>query len=224
MATSFTPDLVTGIISFVLTLMVLSYLIGDNPLFRTAIYLFIGVTAGYVASVAWKLVLLPLLVKPMVEGTWSDRLLLAIPLFLGVLLFAKLSPRASSLGNASMALLVGVTAAAAIGGAVYGTILPQTMATINLFDLSAGGNLVEKMFEGVVLLVGTVSTLAYFHFGSRWKSTSESGNRFLNWIGWLGRVFIAITLGVIFAGVYAAALTAMIERLFSLWTFVSGLF
>lgn len=223
MATSFTPDLMSGIISFALTLMVLSYLIGDNPLFRTAIYVFIGVTAGYVASVAWKLVLMPMLVMPMVQGSWSDRLLLAIPLFLGVLLFAKLSPRASSLGNVSMALLVGVTAAAAIGGAVYGTILPQTLATINLFDLSAGGSLIERLFEGVVLLVGTVSTLAYFHFGVG-KTATPGGNRFLNGIAWVGKVFIAITLGVIFAGVYAAALTAMIERLFSLWTFISGLF
>ena len=34
-----------------LTLMVFSYLIGDNPLFRIAVYLFIGVSSGYAATV-----------------------------------------------------------------------------------------------------------------------------------------------------------------------------
>jgi hypothetical protein len=36
---------------------------------------------------------------------------------------------------------------------------------------------------------------------------------------WVGRIFVAITLGVIFAGVYMAALTAMIERLSSIINF-----
>ncbi len=38
-------------------------------------------------------------------------------------------------------------------------------------------------------------------------------------MAWLGRIFIAITLGVLFAGVYMAALTAMIERLSSILNF-----
>jgi hypothetical protein len=35
-----------------------------------------------------------------------------------------------------------------------------------------------------------------------------------------GTVFIAVTLGVLFAGVYSAALTALIERLHFLWALV----
>ena len=38
-------------------------------------------------------------------------------------------------------------------------------------------------------------------------------DRVFEWIAWVGRIFIAITLGVLFAGVYMSALTAMIERL-----------
>ena len=39
--------------------MVFSYLIGDNPLFRIAVYLFIGVSSGYAATVVWHHVLVP---------------------------------------------------------------------------------------------------------------------------------------------------------------------
>ncbi|MBI4732607.1 MAG: hypothetical protein HY781_10900 [Chloroflexi bacterium] len=76
-------DLVTGLFSFLLTLMVLSYLIGDNPAFRVAIYLFIGVSAGYAAAVAWNQVLMPRLFLPIAEGGWTN-LLLIVPLFLGL--------------------------------------------------------------------------------------------------------------------------------------------
>jgi hypothetical protein len=43
-------------------------------------------------------------------------------------------------------------------------------------------------------------------------------------IAWVGRIFIGITLGVVFAGVYAAALTAMIDRVSSLVVFIKTLF
>jgi hypothetical protein len=45
-------------------------------------------------------------------------------------------------------------------------------------------------------------------------------NQVIEGIAWSGRLFIAITLGVLFAGVYMAALTAMIERLSSLINFI----
>ncbi len=41
---------------------------------------------------------------------------------------------------------------------------------------------------------------------------------------WMGRIFIGITLGAIFAGVYAAALTALIERIASIINFITTLF
>ena len=45
-------DLITAGISFIITILILSYLFGDNPLFRATVYVFVGVAAGYVAAVA----------------------------------------------------------------------------------------------------------------------------------------------------------------------------
>ena len=44
-------NLFTGVISFLFTLLIFSYVLGDNPLFRVAVYIFIGVSAGYIAVV-----------------------------------------------------------------------------------------------------------------------------------------------------------------------------
>jgi hypothetical protein len=46
-------------VAALLTLAVLSYVFGDNPFFRLAEYLFIGLAAGYAASLAWRHVLWP---------------------------------------------------------------------------------------------------------------------------------------------------------------------
>ena len=72
-----------------------------------------------------------------------NQLILAIiPLLFGVTLLAKLSPRISWIGNFAMAVLVGVGAAVAIGGALLGTLMPQLSAAIDTFDVrSAGGGL-----------------------------------------------------------------------------------
>jgi hypothetical protein len=207
-------DLITGGISFLLTLMVLSYLIGDNPAFRVAIYIFIGVSAGYAAVVAWHQVLYPQLIVPLISGSLGDRLLAIIPSILGLLLLFKLSPRTSRLGTPSMAFLVGVGAAVAIGGAVIGTIIPQTQASINVLGISGAGRYwLERLSEGVVMLVGTVTTLAYFHFGAKASASGPNRGRLVNGLSWLGQIFIAITFGVLFAGVFVAAMTALIERL-----------
>ena len=50
----FSLDLITGVISFLFTILIFSYLLGDNPLFRIASYIFVGVSAGYVAAISFK--------------------------------------------------------------------------------------------------------------------------------------------------------------------------
>jgi hypothetical protein len=203
---------------------VLSYLIGDNPAFRVAVYIFVGVSAGYVAAVAWHQVLYPLLIVPLTSGNLSDLLLSIIPLVLGLLLLFKLSPRTSRLGTPSMAFMVGVGAAVAIGGAVMGTLFPQTWAAMKAVDTSNAGQFwVERLTEGIVMLVGTVSTLAYFHFGAKASPNGPQRNKLVSALGWVGQVFIAITFGVLFAGVFAAAMTALIERMNFLISFLSSL-
>jgi hypothetical protein len=215
-------DIISGFIGLILTLMVFSYLIGDNPLFRIAVYLFVGVASGYAATAVWHYVLVPKLFQPL--ATLNP--LSLVPLIFGISLLAKLSPRISWIGNFAMAVLVGVGAAAAIGGALLGTLVPQFQASIDAFDFRSvgGANAIVTLAEGMVMFVGTVLTLASFHFSAgRAADGTPKRNPIIEGIAWAGRLFIAITLGVLFAGVYMAALTAMIERLSSVLNFIRQL-
>lgn len=215
-------ELISAFVGLILTLMVFSYLIGDNPLFRIAIYLFIGVSSGYAAAVVVRSVFLPK-IEVFRSNDINQIVLAIIPLLLSVTLLTKFSPRMSWFGNFAMAILVGVGAAAAIGGALIGTLLPQIQASMDAFDIrSAGGgaNAFLKLVEGTVMFLGTVLTLAAFQFSAgKAADGTVKRNPVLEGVAWIGRIFVAITLGVIFAGVYMAALTAMIERLSSFINF-----
>ena len=73
------------------------------------------------------------------------------------------------------------------------------------------------------MLVGTVTTLAYFHFGAKATANGPQRSKLVTMLSWVGQVFIAITFGVLFAGVFTAAMTALIERLNFLITFLTSL-
>jgi hypothetical protein len=229
----FSSDFLAGAISFIITILILSYLIGDNPLFRAAVYVFVGVAAGYVAAVAWNEIIVALLIQPITSGEVFVNPGLAaslvIPLLGSALLLFKVSPRLSHLGQLPMAYLVGVGAAVTIGGAVLGTLLPQIGATFDGFDLrsagTSGADMAFLFFNGVMVLIGVIGTLAYFHFGASQKPDgSVHRNVLVNILSWVGRVYIAVTFGVLFAGVYMAALTALIERMDSIRSFLMQFF
>ncbi len=200
--------------------MILSYLVGDNPAFRVAVHLFVGVAAGYVAAVALWQVLLPKLILPLVVGSAATRAMLAIPLLLCGMILMKAWPSLTRLGAPAMGLLVGVGSALAIGGAIQGTLLPQISATI---DLAAPDRIqtFEGLLNGAIVLVGVVASVAYFQFSGRLQADG-SVRRFrpLEILAGVGAAFLAITLGVLFAGVYSAALTAFMERLLFILNFI----
>lgn len=222
-------DLITGALSFLFTLLIFSYLIGDNPLFRIAVYTFVGVSSGYIAAVIFQQVILMRLFEPfisaMLSGSIAEKGLTLVPVIFSLLVFMKISPRLAGMGRVAMAFLVGVAAAITIAGALTGTLIPQVLGTINTFDLNAASarNIepYEAISSGAITLAGTIFTLIYFHFGAQPKADGSMRRLGLIEIfARIGRIFIGITLGAIFAGVYAAALTALIERIASLINFV----
>lgn len=91
--------------------MVFSYLIGDNPLFRFAIHLFIGVSTGIVTVVILYQVLYPRLVLPFINGNATQMVITMITLVLAILLLFKSSSQTASAGNIPSAFLLGAGAA-----------------------------------------------------------------------------------------------------------------
>jgi hypothetical protein len=208
-------DFIWSIAAFIITLLVLSYVLGDNPLFRVVAYIFVGVSTAYAAVLIVYQILFPRLIVPLLSGSLAEKLALLIPAVICLLLVFKLFPRLSSLGNPSMAFLVGVGAAVAITGAVTGTLFGQINGALAPFDISntSGTNWAGQLLSGVILLIGTISSLAYFQFTAQKRGTKVTRSAPLELLSIIGQAFIAITLGALFAGVLSAALTALIERI-----------
>lgn len=218
------------LVSAGLTIIVLLYLVvGDNALFRIVSYSFIGVTAGYVLVLILFQVLVPRLLVPIVQAVMQrnfgiDFIFALVALLLGILLLFKISPNLSFIGNVPMAVLVGVGAAVAIGGAIFGTIFGQVLGTAATFpsigeitSASQQGTVSTQLLrflEGGFVLVGTICTLAYFHFSVvRKPSQPLQRPRAVEILAKIGQIFIGITLGATFAGVFAASIAAFIERI-----------
>lgn len=223
-----------AVIGFLLTLMVLSYIIGDNGLFRLATHIFIGVAAGYALvvifyNVLWNQVIVPLLQVFVQDASGSllSNLVTILPaLLLGAWMLTKTSSRLTRLGTPVLAFLTGVGAATVIGGALFGTLVPQVSATAGALDLEIApretGELVGWFISALFILVGTVTTLSYFHFGVRPRVEGAPPARqpVIESMASIGQGFIAVTLGVLFAGVLGAALIALVDRVSFLWNVI----
>jgi hypothetical protein len=199
-------------VAAILTLMIYSYLLGDNPLYQLAQHLFVGTTLGYAALIAVTTILGRRLVAPLLADPvahWD----LAVPLGLGLLLLLKVRPETARLGNVALAYLVGVGAAVALGGALFGTLGPQLAATVVSVDpVQAGGW--GPAANRVVLIAGTVATLVAFTFSAGRRTWPDRLRSALVWPwAWLGRWVLMVTFGALFASVAVSRLALLVGRL-----------
>ena len=192
-----------------LSIAIFSYLLGDNPVYRFALYLFIGALVGYsfgivIRDVFYQMIFVPLLQNPLV---------VIIPVVLGLLLMFKGFPKYAYIGNFSTAFLVGVGAAVALAGVLLGTLVSQVNATGQALAPVVWSSLPLGFLDGVLIVVGTVSTLMVFHFAS--PQPHRAGGFWqpiVRLIRGIGRIFLTVALGVAFSGALTAALSIFIGR------------
>jgi hypothetical protein len=206
-------DLIGVWVGAILTLLVFSYLLADTPLFRLAQAIFVGVTVGYAATVALYLVLFPKLVDPLVarpDVNWP----LFVPLILGLLLFTKLRSSWAPVGNVSIAFLFGVGSALAISGALSGTLWPQLTATVVSLSPSVG---LDTLVNNLLLVIGTIGAFLSFRFVT---SVERPPLRALDAVarGWgnVGRWFVLVAFGAIFAETAVSRISILIGRVYFL--------
>lgn len=188
------------LIGFVLTLCVLSYVIKDNPLYRLAVHVLVGVSAAYAIVLVVRQVFAPVWTA-LRDDIGGNGLLWIVPMILALLLLLKALPRTTVMGNGAMAVLMAIGAAVSFVGAVAGTLLPQILVRH------------DNAAMGLLLAILTISVLAYFVFTGR----SMVGDR-THMPRWyqpasvLGRVVITMALAGLFSGVLNTSLVILAER------------
>lgn len=195
---------------FVFTLMIFSYLLGDNFLYRLAVYVFVGLAAGFVAIVTTESVVIPWVESTIGGGSVGEALAGIVPFFLVALLLLKASTRLAPYGNLGLAFIIGVGAAVAIVGALTGTLIPLVQATGGASQEAEG----RDFLDAVIVLVGVISTLVYFQYvGRRMDDGSTGRSRPVRAVSMVGQGFIAVTLGALYGAAIITSLTILSERI-----------
>ena len=213
-----------------LTLCVYSFLYRDNPFYRFAEHLFVGISVGYGIVIAIHQGVIPLAWEPLSEAVtalWTEiagettaetrgalwGLFKIIPIVIGLLFFARLSPRHNWLVRYPIAILIGFGAGIAIPNMLQANIFEQTRATIEPFgsmgpfvDVPPDESLSAlDIFGAILMLIGVMCTLTYFFF-----SVEHRGP--INWLSKVGIAFLMIGFGAAFGNTVMGRVALMIHR------------
>lgn len=229
-AAGFTPqttEMIGGWLAAILTLAVLSFVFGDNVVFRTAEYLFVGVAAGYAASLACTQVLAPR-VRLLIESP-AQYWYYGVFFVMGLMLLGRATKPLAVLGNLPLGVLFGVGAALALGGALTGSFIPQMRASVvSLVPSDYGGGLLgwAYVLDALLLVIGTIAVFSAFHFGTQAHGRLGGAlQRGLKALGGVGRGLLMVTFGALLAGAalsFFAILNSRIMFLMNEWLKLQG--
>lgn len=197
------PDVIGLSAGFVLTLFIYSYLLGDNALYRIAVHIMVGVTAGYAAVVALQEIFIPLFQQLAANLTAPANALWVIPLALALLLLLTWVRPVAWMADGAVGALVGVGAAVGLVGVITGTLLPQIL-----------NEPAEDPILGLLAAIFTVCALLYFQFTG--PATTEGDLVQPGWrraVNGVGQGVLMVTFGALFAGAINTSLILFIDRL-----------
>lgn len=202
------------IIGLILTLLIYSYLIGDNPLYRIAVHILVGVSAGYATIVVVQRVILPVINEAR-ENPQVSAINWLIPLIFLILLLFRRFPKLAWLSDLTLALLVGVGTAVALVGALTGTLIPQ------LVNFAT-----DNPVQGIIIALLTICTLLAFQFTPLFRRNQDNETweqpRVQRLITRIGQTILMITFGAFFATVLSTTLVLLADRInFYLTEFLS---
>jgi len=193
-------------IAALLTLCIFSFLYKDNPLYRFAEHLFVGVASGYSICIVWYNSLKPNLIAPLIgrDTALSDRLLLLVPAMLSLFMLARLIPRIAWVSRFAMAFMVGVSVGPSIPSTLQARVLEQIGGIVRLGAPSDSTLL--TVFNGLCLTIGTICGLLYFYFSKEHKGVFGAAARVGIW-------FLMVGFGAAFGYTVMARVSLLIGRI-----------
>lgn len=196
-----------------LTLCVFSFLYRDNPFYRFAEHLFVGVSAGYYLVLNFWSVIVANLWDPLTmafDGRHGSpfavrlgdyRVFLLLPALLGLLLFTRFLPRVGWLARWSLALIIGVYAGLKTTGFAQSDFVAQVHGSIQPLWTGQWGTSVSA----VVFTVGLISSLLFFYFSREQKGVLGGASR-------LGVFFLMVSFGAGYGYTVMSRISLLIGR------------
>lgn len=194
-----TPEQIGVTLAGFLTLFIFSFLYRDNPFYKFAEHLFVGLASGYYVAIQFRTVFLPNLWNPLTE---QNDLVQIIPLLLGLLLFTRFVPSVAWLSRWSIGLMVGAYSGLALLGAAQGDLVEQVRA--NMIALNAAS--ATANVSAVLLVLGTLACLYYFYFSLEHKGA-------LGMVSRVGVYFLMVSFGASYGFTVMGRIALLIGRL-----------
>ncbi len=223
--TSPVPEIIGVWIAAFLTLAIFSFLYKDNPIYKFAEHLYVGISVGYAFILALKSTLIPNLYEKVKvaalaafgtgpEGaTWG---LFRLGAFvLGVMLLARLSRKGAWISRWPLALMIGSFAALRMTGLTQSDLIGQvngTMVALNGWGLPMWSWEQPSVVNNLVLVVGVMCVLVYFFFSVEQKGLGKHA-------AGIGTVFLMVTFGSSFGYTVLGRVSLLIGRAQDLYTY-----
>ncbi|MBD3232738.1 MAG: hypothetical protein GF315_03330 [candidate division Zixibacteria bacterium] len=153
-----------------LTLCIFSFLYKDNPFYKFAEHLSVGISAGYGLVIYIRVTFIPIFIDPLSRGQWHmvpgtlGIFLLIFPALIGILLFSRFSRKWAYIARYPIAVIWGIGTGAAIPLALQNFIVRQLQATIVPITFSSWQDL-----GSLFIAVGVACGLIYFFFSKEHK-------------------------------------------------------
>ncbi len=183
------------------TLAIFSFLYRDNPLYRAAEHILIGLSVGFTVVLLWESVLKPKLLLPLFDqgDLWA-----LIPFAMSLLMLLRLKSSWVGWSKPVIALVIGAGAGLSIPAMLDARILKQMSATVAPFATQKIGWL--GLTEALIGLIGCVSVLVYFFYTRKDKG-------FVGWTSQIGVYFLMIFFGATFGYTVTSRITLLVGRI-----------
>jgi len=189
-------------IGALMTFAIFSFLYKDNPFYKVAEQIFVGLSAGYWFVYTIYNIVLPNLIIPL-KTDFSANFLLIVPGILGIFMLLRIIPKTEWLSRFPMALMIGSSAGLGMLTYTKSDIIKQLTATMmNPFD---GGDWVLILGQ-TLLILGTITGVIYFFFSARHKG-------FVGVLSRIGIYFLMVSFGGAFGYTAMARISLLIGRL-----------
>ncbi len=202
-------------VAALLTLFVFSFLYKDNPFYKFAEHLFVGVSAGYYIVLNFWTVIYTNLWNPVVAAfagglpggpfaaSQGDyRAWYILPGILGFLLFTRLSSKIDWMSRWSLAVIIGVYAGLKTTGFAQGDLVEQVAASIQ--PLWIPGDLLGSI-DAIIFTVGLIASLLFFFFSREHKGALGAASR-------LGVLFLMVSFGAGYGYTVMSRISLLIGR------------
>lgn len=184
------------------TISIFSFLWKDNPFYKVAEQIFVGLSAGYWFVYTIYNILIPNLYTPLTSD-FNNNIIKIAPAILGILMLMRLIPNMQWISRYPISLLIGTTAGIALLRYLKSDVMSQLTATmLNPFNSDNPAVIIGEL----ILIIGTFTGVVYFYF-------SKKHDGAFGILAKVGIYFIMISFGAAFGYTAMARISLLIGRL-----------